>query len=263
MTIPVYPTLKGLSYIFKGNPFNKATSTSGVETRGFQLQFRGNPFVINQNFTIEIDLTFQSSPSLSSSFEIHSGSLEFYSPLTLDIPPILPEIVNDFVFETDLSFQSIFDLEFPPLEFISLSELSFDFDFISPLPESFNLEFNSIPVFESDIDYAIVLVLMFDSVGQSETSLSILSPHFYDRIFENGLEIELDLECLSSLQTDFEFDFLIRNSITSQVSLDYDLINSILSYNEVEKNFITFNRIDPLQSFIYSGFYFSKIHGVS
>lgn len=263
MTIPVYPTLKGLSYIFKGSPFNKATSTIGVETRGFQLQFLGNPFVINQNFTIEIDLTFQSSPSLSSSFEIHSGSLEFYSQLTLDIPSILLEIVNDFVFETNLSLESIFDLEFPPLELTALSELSFDFDFISPLPESFDLEFSSIPVFESDIDYAIVLVLLFDSVGQSETSLFILSPHFYDRIFENGLEIELDLECLSSIQADLSFDFNFRNSITSQVLLDHDLINSILSYNEVEKNFIAFNRIDPSQSFTYSGFYFSKIHGVS
>lgn len=262
MTIPVYPALKGLSYIFKGNPFNKATSTTGVETRGFQFQFRGTPFVVNQNFIIEIDLTFQSSQSLSSSLEIHSGLLEFSSQLILDIPPILPEIVNDFSFQTNLSLESIFDLEFPSLVFTTLSELLFDFDFITPLPESFDLEFSSISILESDIDYAVVLSFMFDSVGEMNTILSILSPNFYDWYFENGLEVELDLICLSSLYGRYEFDFLFRNSTTSQIIQECEIFNKVLSVNEVEKNIGFFNRVSPTQSYEYSGFYFSKIHGV-
>jgi len=262
MTIPIYPALKGLSYIFRGNPFNKAISTQGVETRGFQLHFRANPFVVNQNFLIEIESTFQSSPSLDVVLELHSGSLEFYSQLIFDIPPIFPEIVNDFVFDVYLSLETLMDLEFPALEFSNIPQFIVDLVTLTPLPVYLDIEFYQSFLMESDVDSAIVLFPMFDSVGEMNTVLSILSPNFYDWDFVNGLEIELNLICLSSLYGGYESGFSFLNSITSQIIKECRMFNKVLPINEVEKNITFFNRVSPTQSYEYSGFYFSKIHGV-
>lgn len=261
MTLPIYPSLNGLSYIFRGNPFNKATSVSGIQTRGLQRAFRGNPFVVNQNFLITIDLTFESSFSLITSLELDIVSLEFQNTPVFDVD-IKFEGLIDFVFESSLSLEIAFDLEFPSLVFSSDPELLVSYDLITPLPESVDLIFTDSMELESDIDYSIVVSLDFGTNGELQTSVDLLIPNFYEFGFANGLEIELDLMCLSHLYGDSEYSFSILNSMTSDVLKSFQLRNNLLILNEVEKNMIIFNRVDPSQSFFYEGFYFSKTHGV-
>ncbi len=77
-----------------------------------------------------------------------------------------------------------------------------------------------------------------------------------------GYELELEFTFLNSISSDVDKDLLISNRSTIGVDIDFLISNKLFLYNEVEKNFISKNKLLSFLSDEYTGFYFSKIHGV-
>lgn len=74
--------------------------------------------------------------------------------------------------------------------------------------------------------------------------------------------LELEFTFLNSISSDVDKDLLISNRSTIGVDIDFLISNKLFLYNEVEKNFISKNKLLSFLSDEYTGFYFSKIHGV-
>lgn len=264
MTAPLYTELKGLSFLFKGNPFNKAISSLSIETKGLQVLFQGNPFVINQDASLGVSFNFQSTPLFEVLLEVDLV-LEFTGSISFALSEFKFEFVLDLNFEIIPALEVFYDLIIYELEFNNNLSLICDFFIFSSVVDTLlDLEFSSIGQIQFDIDerFSRIASFLFDSVGELITSVDLLIPYWYDEIFENGLELELDLNFLTNLYEEFVFDFVISNTITSLVELDFEIENRVLLTNEVEKNIGFFNRVSPTQSYEYSRFYLSKTHGV-
>jgi len=74
--------------------------------------------------------------------------------------------------------------------------------------------------------------------------------------------VELSFEITNSLNVLDILSLQFTNSLTLLFMTEFDCKNSLLSYNEVEKDIIICNRLSLSSSEQYNGFYFLKIHGV-
>lgn len=77
---------------------------------------------------------------------------------------------------------------------------------------------------------------------------------------KNSLEIEFSF--LSGIADEIDMDLIVKNCLTENIEIEEEIKNSLLPYNEVEKNFILINMLDKDSLENYNGFYFNKLHGV-
>lgn len=74
--------------------------------------------------------------------------------------------------------------------------------------------------------------------------------------------IESILSVINSLRKLTTVEINLNNSLSFLCSLEFQFENSLLPYNEVEKDFVFCNRLFLTNSESYNGFYFLKVHGV-
>jgi len=261
MSLPINTEFKSLDYVFQGEPFTN-TASKTIETRGLDLVLYGEPFGVSYEMIISLSGQFEITPSFQSvpSLILHNTVFE--------ITPSFVSVIERFftfnpIFETGTEFSSVFELIFPNIVFDSSMELSGFLYVTSYLPiEGYEVIFDSIIEFLIDFE----LTVEFDGIFLSNLSLhgQISFPEECELFFQfpNGLELGFQFQFSNVLQQDFETEFMFVNMLTSYFDYDFIIGNQLLGYNEVSKSFVFLNRVGISSIDDYSGFVFSKIHGI-